>query len=309
MPFASHAQQPTKQARIVYLGFGTPEGGGYLWEAFKQRMRELGYVEGKNVMFDIRWAMGIAERMPSVANELVALKPDVILAPGGPQALAAQRATATIPIVFATVSDPVGRGLVKSLARPGGNITGLSSLATDASPKLLELVRTVVPKVSRVAILKSRDSPAADLKNLQTAAQKVGVDSLVFDAQTEAEIENAFVRMTLERARAVIVLSSSAFSGHRRQIAELTIKNRIPSVFVSRSFAEDGGLISYGSDYADQVRRAAIFVDKILKGAKPSDLPVEQATKLELVINLKTAKAIGVTIPKELLLRVDQLIE
>jgi putative ABC transport system substrate-binding protein len=305
-PLASHAQQPIKQARIAYVGFGTP---GDLFQAFKQRMRELGYIDGNNVVFEERWAMGNAERIPGLTNEIVALKPAVIVAFTGATARAAQQATTTIPIVIATISDPVGYGLVKSLAHPGGNITGISSLIGDYSPKLLELLLAVQPKLSRVAILLGFTTGRAQLKNLQSAAQARGVNVLVIEVQTPAEIEHAFARMAHERVPAVIVLSSPIIAIQRRYIAELAIDNRIASVFPTRMFAEAGGLISYGPDHVDQARSAATFVDRILKGAKPSDLPVEQATTLELVVNLKTARAIEIPIPKELLLRADRVIE
>ncbi|HZM35093.1 MAG TPA: ABC transporter substrate-binding protein [Burkholderiales bacterium] len=308
-PLASHAQQPIKQARIACLGFGNPEAQGYLYQAFKQGMRELGHVEGDNVVFEERWAMGNAERLPGLTNELVALKPAVIVTLTGATARVAQQATTTIPIVFALISDPVGYGLVKSLAHPGGNITGISTLIGDYSPKLLELLLTVQPKLSRVAILLSPTTGRAQLRNLQSAAKARGVGVLVIEVQAPAEIEPAFARMAHERVPAVIVLSSPIFTMQRRHIAELAINNGMASVFTTRVFAEAGGLMGYGPDYADQARRAATLVDKILKGAKPSGLPVEQATRLELIVNLKTARAIEIPIPKELLLRADLVIE
>jgi len=212
-------------------------------------------------------------------------------------------------IVFALISDPVGYGLVRSLAHPGGNITGISTLVGDYSPKLLELLLAVQPKLSRVAILLSPTTGRAQLRNLWSAAQARGVGTLVIEVQTPAEIEPAFARMAQERVPAVIALSSPTFTMQRRQLAELAIHHRMASVFTTRVFAEAGGLIGYGPDYADQARSAATFVDKILKGAKPSDLPVEQATMLELVVNLKTARSIEISIPKELLLRADRVIE
>ena len=308
-PLASHAQQPIKQARIAHIGFGTPETVGYLFQAFKQRMRELGYIDGNNVVFEERWAMGNAERIPGLTNEIVALNPAVIVVFNGTSARAAQQATTTIPIVIAMISDPVGYGLVKSLAHPGGNITGIYSLIGDYSPKLLELLLAIQPKLSRVAILVGFATGRAQLKGLQSAAQARGVKVLVIEVQTPAEIEHAFARMAHERVPAVIALSSPIFTMQRRHIAELAINNRIASVFTTRVFAEAGGLISYGPDNVDQARSAATVVDKILKGRKPSDLPVEQATTLELVVNLKTAKAIEIPIPKELLLRADRVIE
>jgi putative ABC transport system substrate-binding protein len=308
-PLASHAQQPIKQARIAFLGMGTPETHGLLYEAFKQGMRELGHVDGDDVVFEERWAMGNAERVPGLMNQILAQKPTVIVTLAGATARAAQRATTTIPIVFALISDPVGYGLVKSLAHPGGNITGISLLLGDYSPKLLELLLAVQPKRSRVGILLSPSTGRAQLTNVQSAARAQGVGVLVIEVQTAAEIEPAFARMARERVPAVIVLSSPVFTTQRRHIAELAISHRIASVFTTRLFAEAGGLISYGPDYADQARSAATVVDKILKGAKPSDLPVEQATTFELVVNLKTARAIDIPIPKELLLRADRVIE
>lgn len=308
-PLASHAQQPIKQARIALLAVGTPEAQGYLFQAFKQRMRELGHIDGDKIVFEERWAMGNAERVPGLTNEIVALKPAVIVTLAGATARAAQQATTTIPIVFALISDPVGYGLVKSLAHPGGNVTGISLLLGDYSPKLLELLLTAQPNLSRVAILLSPTTGRAQLRNLQSAAQARGVSVLVIQVQTPAETEPAFERMAQERVPAVIILSSPIFTMQRRHVAELAINHRVASVFTTRVFAEAGGLISYGPDYADQVRNAAGVVDKILKGAKPGDLPVEQATTLELVVNLKTARAIGISIPKELLLRADRVIE
>lgn len=308
-PLAARAQQPAKPARIAYLAFASPESAGYLWEVFKRRLHELGYIEGKNVVFEERWALGKYERLPALANELVALKPDLILVLNSSTARAAQQATTTIPIVMAIVSDPVGVGLVKSLARPGGNITGLSTLGTDSSPKLLELLLTVVPKVSRVAILYSSDAGRAQLENLQAAAKKVGVNAQMIEVQSPAGIENAIARMTRENIRGAIVLAHPLFLSQRRQIAELATRNRIASVFMTRDYAEAGGFMSYGPNYTDSARDAARYVDKILRGAKPADLPVEQATTFELVINLKTAKALGLTIPQELRMRADEVIE
>ncbi|CAG0955617.1 hypothetical protein BURK1_00434 [Burkholderiales bacterium] len=309
VPLASHAQQPTRQARVAFVGYGSPETAGHLFQAFKQRLRELGYIDGNSVVFEERWAMGNAGRVPGLTNEIVALKPAVIFAFDGTTARAAQQATTTIPIVIAMISDPVGYGLVESLARPGGNITGISSLIGDYSPKLLELLLAVQPKLPRVAILSGFATGRAQLKNLQSAAQARGVDVLVMEVRTPAEIEQAFARMAHERVPAVIALSSPIFNMQRRHIAELAVDNRMASVFPTRAFAEAGGLMSYGPDYADQARKAAAVVDKVLKGAKPSDLPVEQATTLELVVNLKTARAIGVPIPKEVRLRADRVIE
>ena len=309
VPLAARAQPIAKPARIAYLHFSSPEASGYLLDAFKQGLLDLGYIEGKNIVFEVRWAMGQAGRLPDLAKELVALKPDAIAALSLSTARAAQNATTTIPIVIASISDPIGLGFVKSLAHPGGNITGLSTMAHDYIPKLLELVQTVVPKRSRIAILVGFDANRAMIKNLQTAAEASGASLLAIDANTAAEIEPGFARMARESVKAVIVLPSSLFTLHRRQTAEFAAKYRIPSVFTSREFTEAGGFMSYGADYADQNRQAATYVDRILKGAKPEDLPIEQPTTLNLAINLRTAKALGITMPKELLLRADKVIE
>jgi putative ABC transport system substrate-binding protein len=310
-PLAAHAQQPVKPARIAMLASGNPETTGYLFDAFKQRMRDLGYVEGKDVVYETRWALGKLERLPELARELVALQPDLIFTGTGAVALVARQATTQIPIVFAYADDPVASGLAKSLARPGGNVTGLSSLASDTSPKLLELLLAAVPKLSRLAVLSQSTDPttAAALKNLQTAAQSVNVNVITFEASTPAEIESAFVRMAREHADAVFVSNSILFLIQRRQIADLALSHRIASIAGIREFPESGCLMNYGQNIADNFRGAATYVDKILKGAKPGDLPVEQATRFELVINLKTAKALGLAIPASLRLRADEVIE
>jgi|SRR5450631_562658 len=309
VPLATRAQPMTKPARIAYLGFGSPETTATYVDAFKDGLRDLGYIEGKGFVFEARWALGKAERLSDLAKQLEALKPDVIVVQAGPTAHAAQQVTTTIPIVMAGISDPVGMGLVRSLARPGGNITGLSSLASDFSPKLLELLLTVVPTLSRVAILYTPDTGGAQLKNLQTAAQRMSENILMMEVRAPAEIENAFTRMARENIQAVIVVADPLFFFQKRQIVEFANKNRIPSVFMSSEFPEAGGLMSYGQNYADAYRREATYVDKILKGAKPAELPIEQSTKFELVINAKTAKALGITIPQSLLVRADEVIQ
>ena len=309
-PFAADAQ-PAKQLRIATLSFGDPESSGYLWKAFKGKLRELGHTEGKSIIFYERWALGEAKRLPDLAKELVALKPDVMVAVSSSVAEALRQATTEIPIVIANVSDPVGKGFVKSLAHPGGNITGLSTLAADYSPKLLELLLTVLPKLSRVGILFGSDAAGEQLKKLKTAGQSVGANVLMLEVpvQSPASIEDQFALMTHEGIKAVIVVAHPIFFSRRRKIAELAIKSRIASIFMSRDFVEDGGFISYGPNYTASARDAARFVDRILKGAKPADLPVEQASTFELVINRKTARALGLTITPELLLRADEVIE
>jgi putative tryptophan/tyrosine transport system substrate-binding protein len=305
------AQQPTKRARVAWLGFTGPEGGGIYLEVFKQGLRDLGHVEGRDVVFEIRWAAGSAEKLAEFANELAALKPDVIVATTTVTARAAQRATATIPIVVGSSSDPVGGGLVRSLARPGGNVTGLSNLGGDVSPKLLEFLLAILPKLSLVSVLSNSSNPAnaTSLKKLRATVQKMGVKVAIIEVQTLAEIETAFANMARENVRAVIVLSDPLFIAHRVRIAELASRYRMPSAFGVREHVEAGGLMSYGQKLADQFQRAAAYVDKILKGAKPGDLPIEQATTLELVVNQTTAKALGITVPRSILLRADRVIE
>jgi putative ABC transport system substrate-binding protein len=284
--------------------------GGFLVDAFMRRLRELGYAEGKNVGFDIRWARGRLEQLPELVQELLALNPDVIFTTSGNGALAFRQATTKTPIVFGGSDDPVAVGLAQSLARPGGNATGVSNLASDTSPKLLEFLLAAVPGLSRLAVLSDPSDPTtvAALKNLRSAAQSLNVDVIVFDALEPAEIEGAFARMTREHAGAVLVSSSTRFFFQRRLIADLALGHGLPSVFVWRQGTESGGLMSYGRNLAEGPQRAADYVDKILKGARPGDLPIEQATRLELVINLKTAKALGLTIP-QLLPRADEVIQ
>lgn len=309
VPLATIAQSAAKPAQVGYLAFGGPESAGPNADIFKEGLRDLGYVEGKDFVFEARWAMGKAERLPDLAKELVALQPDVIVVQTPLTALAAQQVTTTIPIVMAGISDPVGMGLVKSLARPGGNITGLSSHGADLSPKLLELLLTVVPGLSRIAILYTPvDSVGTSLKNLQAAAQSVSVNVLAIEVRAPAEIENAFTRIGRENLRAVIAMSSPLLFFQSRQIAELAIKNRIPSAFLLSEFSEAGGLMSYGENLKDAYRREATYVDKILKGAKPGDLPIDQSA-FELVVNLKTATALGITVPQSILLRADRVIK
>jgi len=311
VPMAAQAQQPAKPARIAVLAASSPETTGRFFDVFMRRLRDLGYVEGKDVVYEIRWALGKLERLPELAQELVALNPDVIFTPTGSVALAARQATTKIPIVFARADDPVASGLAKSLARPGGNVTGLSSLASDTSPKLLEFLLAAIPRLSRLAVLSQTSDPttAAALKNLQTAAQSANVNVITIEASAPAEIESAFVRMTREHADAVFVLASVLFFLQRRQIADLALSHRMPSIFSIREHSESGGLMSYGQNLADGFQRAATYVDKILKGAKSGDLPIEQSTRLELVINLKTAKALGLTIPSSLRARADEVLE
>jgi putative ABC transport system substrate-binding protein len=312
-PLAADAQQAGSVARIGYL---SPHlaASPHLPEAFRQGLRDLGYVEGRNVVIEYRSAEGKPERLPALAAELVALKVDVIVAPGTPQALAARQATRTLPIVFATAADPVGSGLVTSLARPGGNVTGLSILAPELVGKRLELLTQAVPGVSRVAVLwqpggHDERTDKDILKEAEVAARALGVRLQFVEARGPADFDRAFSDMTRARVGALTVLTGIMFLNERRRLVDLAAKNRLPEVYGGRDFVDAGGLLSYGPNLADLYRRAATYVDKILKGAKPGDLPIEQPTKFELVINMQTAKALGLTIPQSLLLRADELIQ
>jgi len=312
-PLATEAQQAAKVPRIGWLQ-ANQALGSWAQEAFLQGLRDLGYVPGRNVVIEYRDAGGRLERLPALAAELVALRVDVILAGGTPQALAAKQATKTIPIVFTGVGDPVAIGLVTSLARPGGNLTGLSLLGPELVAKRLEQLTQAVPEASRVALLWQpgvvREAADRDiLKGADVAARALGVQLYVVEARGPADIDRAFADMTKVRAGALTVLGGAMFNSERRRLADLAAKNRLPAVYPAREYVDAGGLMAYGPNAADLFRRAAAYADKILKGAKPSDLPVEQPTKFELVINLKTAKALGLTIPPALLARADEVIE
>jgi putative ABC transport system substrate-binding protein len=313
LPLAADAQQAAKVARIGFLTLNLAPNS-HLQGAFLQGLRDLGYVEGRNVVIEYRDAEGKPERLPALAAELVALKVDVIVAGGLSQALAAKQATRTIPIVFATAADPVGSGLVTSLARPGGNVTGLSLLAPELVGKRLELLTQAVPGVTRVAVLwqpgvAGERTEKDQLKEADVAARALGVRLQFVEAQGPDDFDRAFSDMTRARAGALTLLQSVMFNTERRRLVDLAAKNRLPAVYPSREGVDAGGLMSYGPNLADLLRRAAAYVDKILKGAKPADLPVEQPTKFELVINLKTAKALGLTIPPSLLQRADEVIQ
>jgi putative ABC transport system substrate-binding protein len=268
-------------------------------------------VEGQNIAIESRWAEGEYERYPALAADLVRSKVDVIVAVSGAATQAAQQATRTIPIVMSLVNDPVGTGLVASLARPGGNVTGISIMGPDLVGKQLELLKEAVPKISRVALLWNPANPgsAPNLRQAEAAARALGVRLQALEARVPQEIDSAFAAMTRELADAVLIFTDGLFTNQRGRIAELAAKGRLPSVYGVGEYAEAGGLMTYSSNFLDLERRAATFVGRILKGAKPGDLPVEQPRKLELVINLRTAKAIGLTIPPSLLQRADQVIE
>ena len=312
-PLHADAQQTARIPRIGYLG---TSGGvsAHLLEALVQGLRDLGYDEGRNVVIEQRNAMGKLERLPALAAELVALKVDVIVASSTPQALAAKQATTTIPIVFTTVGDPVGSGLVSSHARPGGNVTGLTSLTQGLVSKCLEQIKQAVPGVNRVAVLwnpgtRGERAERDTLKQAEVAAQSLGVRLQFFEARGPADLDKAFSDMALARADALAVLSSTILFAERRSLVDLAARYRLPAVYPWREAADAGGLMSYGANIADLFRRAASYVDKILKGAKPGDLPVQQPEKFEVVINLKTARDLGLTIPRSVLTRADEVIQ
>jgi putative tryptophan/tyrosine transport system substrate-binding protein len=310
-PLVADAQQAGKIPRIGYLSPRSRLDPLPYDRAFLQGMSEFGYVEGKNVVIEWRFADGAYERLPALAAEMVRLGVDVIVAPSSSAIRAAQQATTTIPIVFLSTGDPVGSGFVASLARPGGNITGLSNTNLDVSAKLLELLMAVAPKLSRVAVLGNPGSSthSAILKSVRDAAlSRAGMRVLSVEARTREEIERGFVRMTQSRADGVMVAADAFLNEQSQHIAPLALKHRLPSINQPRVYAEAGGLMSYGQKTAESYRYAATYVDKILKGAKPADLPVEQPTKFELVVNLKTATTLGLTIPESIRIRADEVI-
>jgi len=304
------AQQPTKVPRIGYLDATSPVAASARIGVFRQALREFGYVEGKSIVVEYRWAEGKIERVPNLAAELVHLKVDVIVT-GGPQSTrAAKNATLTIPIVMAQDPDPIGNGFVASLARPGGNITGLSILAPELSGKRLELLKEIVPNLSRVALLHQATEPGTSqaLRETERAAKALGIHLQYLDLRRPEDIETAFRNASKGHSEAVLVLFNSLLFPRRTQVVDLAVKSRLPIIFGRPEYVEDGGLMSYGMSFTDLYRRGATYVDKILKGAKPADLPVEQPTKFELIINLKAAKQIGLTIPPTVLARADKVI-
>jgi len=303
------AQQPKNIPRIGWLGAARTSSPRI--EAFRQGLHELGYAEGKNIFIEYRYAEGKLDRLPALAAELVRLKVDVIVA-GSPQATrSAKQATSTIPIVMAFDDDPVGSGFVASLARPGGNITGLSTLFPEMSGKQLELLREIVPKLSRVAVLGNATQPGNPqaLREINLTADGFGVQIQYLEVRAPKDIETAFREASKERADAVLVLSTTVLYFNRRQVSDLAVKTRLPTIYGRPEYVDEGGLVYYGPSYTDLYRRAAVYVDKILKGAKPADLPVEQPTKFELIINLKAAKQVGLTIPSRVLERANQVIK
>ena len=303
-------QQPGKLPRLGYLITSSPAAIAPRMEAFQRGLRELGYVEGKNIVIERRHANGKSDHLSALAAELVALKVDVIVTSGPTATRPAKEATSTIPIVMTFDDDPVGSGFVASLARPGGNITGLSTVSPEISGKQLELLKEIVPRLGRVVVIgtSNRQGTAQTLKELELTAGVFGLKLQYFDIQSPKDIQSAFRAASKERTDAVLVLQSPVLYSQRAQIADLALKSRVVAISSRGEFVEDGGLVSYGVSTFDLDRRAAIYVDKILKGAKPADLPVEQPTKFELVINLKTAKQIGLTIPPNVLARADKVI-
>jgi putative ABC transport system substrate-binding protein len=311
-PHASSAQQPAKIARIGFLYAASPEGvGAVRLQLLRDALRELGYVEGKNLQLEVRWGEGKLDRLPALAAELVQLKVDVIVAASSPAVLAASRATRTIPIVMPTSSDPVGDGLVASLARPGGNITGLSQMAPELGEKRLQLLKELFPKVSHaMAVLWNPDyvGMRARFEQARVAAPAAGLTVRSVEVRDTRELDLAFEAIIREHPEAVVLTDPFTLS-QRAQLVEFAAEQRLPAIYENSDFVDVGGLMSYGPNISDLYRRAATYVDKILKGAKPADLPIEQPTKIELVLNMKAAKALGISFPASVLLRADKLIE
>ena len=311
-PFASFAQQqPAKISRVGLLSPFSPSDTTLWHEAFRQGLRDLGWVEGKNIRIEYRYANGRNDRLPELIAELLRLQVDIIVTAVTNDALAAKNATRTIPIVMAAAGDPVATGIVESLARPSGNITGLSQMNPELVGKRLELLKEIVPKLSRVAVLWNPEDRISMLswKEIQLPARKLGVELHSLEVRSSSGLDKAFEDTIKARAGALAITPNPVFVTNLKRIADFAAKNRLPSIFHLREFADAGGLVAYGVDRSDLFRRAATYVDKILKGAKPGDLPIEQPTKFELVINLKTAEALGVKIPQQLLLRADKVIE
>ena len=311
LPFAAHAQQSRKVPRIGVLLPGTPASFSLRTKAFLEGLRDLGYLEGQTIEIEWKWGQDRVEGLPELAAELVRRNVEVIVTGGTPAAKALKGATGTIPIVMAIIGDPVAAGLVDSLARPGGNATGFSIVAPDLSGKRLELLREIVPNVSPVAVMLNTRNPQSqfELKETQTAARALGLRLHPIQVSPDDTLEQAFAAMSNASARTLIILTDPIFFSQRKSIVDLAARHRLPAMYFFQEFAKEGGLVSYGPSDLDLYRRSATYVDKILKGAKAGELPVEQPTKFELVINLKTAKAIGLDIPPMLLARADEVIE
>jgi len=310
-PLAAEAQQAGKVYRVGFLGNSSAALEANLVGPFREGLRELGYVEGRNIVIEYRWAEGKYERFPALIAELAALNVDVIVTAGTPAALAVKRTTPSIPLVMAAVGDPIGVGLVASLARPGGNVTGLSAIAPELEGKRLELLREVVPKLSHIAVLWNPDNPfhADSLKETRAAAQVLGIKAQLVGVRISEEFPAAFAAIVREGPGALLVLADRIFLHNRARIVDFGAKHRLPGVYPYRELVEAGGLMSFGPSYPGMHRRAAHYVDKILKGSKPADLPVEQPATFELIINLKAAKALGLTIQPSLLQRADEVIQ
>jgi putative ABC transport system substrate-binding protein len=307
-PLAARAQQPGKLPIIGFLGANTPSVQSQWTAAFVQRLRELGWIEGRNVAIEYRWAEGRFDRSPEIIAEFIRLKVDVIVTHGTANVVAAKQATSVIPIVFATLPDPVGDKVVASLARPGGNVTGLSNQAPDLAGKRLELLREVIPGLRRLAILANVSTPTAEIGDVQAAAHTLGLEVAILEIRRAEDIAPA-IEALKGHAEAMYVQSATIFNFNRVRINTLALSARLPTVTGFRPFIDAGGLMSYGPNFPDLFRRAAEYVDKILRGAKPGEIPVEQPTKFELVINLKAAKALGLTVPATILFRADEVIE
>jgi putative ABC transport system substrate-binding protein len=310
LSLSAEAQQPTKIPRIGYLGATSPAATAARIDAFKQGMRELGYVEGKTIVIDYRWAEGKLDLIPGLAAELVRLNVDVIVTAGPADTKGAKQATSTIPIVMGFDNDPIGNGFVASLARPGGNITGLSTLAPEISGKQLELMKEIVRRLSRIAVFGTSRQPGngQSLQEVELAAKALKVKLQYLDMLDPKDVETAFLAATKGHADAILVLQTPLASLHRTQFIELAVKNRLPATYSRSDFVEAGGLMSYGASFPDLMRRAATYVDKILKGRTPAELPVEQPMKFEFIVNLKAAQQIGLTIPPNVLARADRVI-
>jgi putative tryptophan/tyrosine transport system substrate-binding protein len=306
---AAHGQ--TKGRRIGLLSAHTQASTASWYGAFRSGLRERGWIEGKNLGIEYRYGEGKSERVPEMATELVRLNVEVIIASVTPDAFAAQRATKTIPIVIVAGGDPVEMGLAASLARPGGNITGLTPMTAELGGKRLELLAEAVPKLSRIAVLRNPDNASAPVhwKEIQTPAKRLGVQLVPLEIRNAKELDRAFDEAARERVGALFIIPDPVITPYLKRVADLALKNRLPSIFHVSEFADAGGLLTYGPDRADLYRRAAIYVDKILNGARPADLPIEQPIKFELVANMKTAKALGLPIPQTILVRADRLIE
>ena len=309
LPIASIAQRPTKVARIGFLGSSTPPPE--LLETVRGGLRERGYIEGSNLSLEVRWTEGSFDALPSLANELAQGRVDLILAWATPATLAAKRATPSIPIVFFGVSDPVGSGLIASLARPGANVTGVTNIAKDLTARQVQMLKQIAPGLRRVAIMGNPTnlSAAAQQAEAEAAARALGITSLIVSVREPDRIAAALAEAAGQGADGLVVMPDPAFLTRRKEIADIALERRLPSIYARREAVQAGGLVAYGASLSDQIKRATAYADRILKGARPAELPVEQPTKLELVINRKTARALGLTIPQSLLLRADEVIE